>query len=238
MEPNDQSNQSTPTTLQRWVEDLFDAVRELPPEAREAAIDSGTANPWVRAEVRSLLHFDDLDAKTVGSLHSANALRGARFDAEACIGLAIDGFTLRRVIGVGGMGTVFEADQEMPARKIAVKVLHGALARPSTLARFRKESAFLARLDHPNIARVIAAGTLHVPDDGGARPYFAMELVEGGRAITRWARETHASRADIVRVVADACDAVGAGHRSGIVHLDLKPGNLIVSRTGALRVID
>ena len=238
MEPNDQSNQSTPTTLQRSVEDLFDAVRELPPEAREAAIDSGTANPWVRAEVRSLLHFDDLDAKTIGSLHSADALRGARFDAEACIGLAIDGFTLRRVIGVGGMGTVFEADQEMPARKIAVKVLHGALARPSTLARFRKESAFLARLDHPNIARVIAAGTLHVPGDGGARPYFAMELVEGGRAITRWARETHASRADIVRVVADACDAVGAGHRSGIVHLDLKPGNLIVSRTGALRVID
>ena len=217
---------------QRAAEDLFDAVRALPESERDAAIDAGSDDPWVRAEVRSLLRFD---ASTVPTLGGRG---GGGFEADACIGLSIGGFTLRRVIGVGGMGTVFEADQELPARRIAVKVLHAATARASTLARFRKESEFLARLDHANIARVIAAGTLHLPSDGSARPYFAMELVDGGRTISRWAREEGASRRDIVCMLATACDAVGSGHRAGIVHLDLKPGNLLVSRTGALRVID
>jgi hypothetical protein len=175
---------------QQAAEDLFEQVRALDPDAREAAIDAGSDDAWVRAEVRSLLEFDISTLATLGSR------RDARFDAAACVGLSVGGFTLREVIGVGGMGTVFAADQELPARAIAVKVLHSAAARPSTLARFRKESEFLARLDHPNIARVIAAGALQVPGDGGARPYFAMELVAGGRSITRWARETRASRAD------------------------------------------
>lgn len=217
---------------QQAAEDIFEQVRALDPDAREAAIDAGSDDAWVRAEVRSLLEFDISTLATLGSR------RDARFDAAACVGLSVGGFTLREVIGVGGMGTVFAADQELPARAIAVKVLHSAAARPSTLARFRKESEFLARLDHPNIARVIAAGALQVPGDGGARPYFAMELVAGGRSITRWARETRASRADAVRALATACDAVGSGHRSGIAHLDLKPGNILVSSAGVVKVID
>ncbi|MEY4119243.1 MAG: Serine/threonine-protein kinase PrkC [Planctomycetota bacterium] len=227
------SDPATPTPdQQRSAEELFDVVRLLPPAERDAAILSRTADPWVRAEVRSLLRFDEPTVETLGSP------RDDHFDAAKCVGLSVGGFTLRSVIGVGGMGTVFEAEQELPARRIAVKVLHSATARASTLARFRKESEFLARLDHPNIARVIAAGTLHLPGDVTARPYFAMELVDGGRSLSRWAREERVGRSNIIRTFVTACEAVGSGHRAGIVHLDLKPGNLLVSRSGALRVID
>jgi hypothetical protein len=217
---------------QQASEDLFESVRALPDETREAAIDAGSDDPWVRAEVRSLLRFD---GPTNATMPPA---RAADFDAASYIGLSTGGFTLRRVIGAGGMGTVFEADQELPVRRIAVKVLHAATLRPSTLERFRRESGFLARLDHPNIARVIAAGTLRAPAEGAERPYFAMELVEGGRPVTAWARETNADRRAVVGMVASACDAVGAGHRAGVVHLDLKPGNLLVSQGGTLRIID
>ncbi|MCX5652853.1 MAG: serine/threonine-protein kinase [Planctomycetota bacterium] len=232
VKPHEPAGDSAGTTRQRAAEDLFDEIRVLPEEAREAAIEAGSDDPWVRAEVRSLLRFDGPTVATVGST------RAADFDAESCIGLSAGGFTLRRVIGVGGMGTVFEADQELPSRRIAVKVLHAATVRASALARFRKESDFLARLDHQNIARVISAGTLRIASDGGERPYFAMELVEDGRPITRWARDTDAGLKDVIRMMATACDAVGSGHRSGVVHLDLKPGNLLVSKSGALRVID
>ncbi len=224
---------TTPSSVrQQSTEDLFELVRQLPTDEREAAIDAASSDPWVRAEVLSLLGFDG------GTVVTRGERRERRFDAESCIGLSFGGFTLQEVIGVGGMGTVFAAEQESPARAIAVKVLHSAIARPTTLARFRKESEFLAKLDHPNIARVIAAGTLSMPRDGRARPYFAMELVEGGRSITRWARETHASREAIVRAFATACDAVGSGHRRGIAHLDLKPGNVLVSLSGDIKVID
>ncbi len=218
--------------LQQLVEEIFERARARPHADRDALIDGATDDAWVRSEVRSLLKFDSSTIATRDDGH------GAPFDADACIGVSTGGFTLRRVIGSGGMGTVFEADQELPARRIAMKVLHGPASRASALARFRKESEFLARLDHPNIARVIAAGSLQVPGDGGTRPYFAMELVAGGRSITRWARESRASRRELVERMAIACDAVGSGHHLGIVHLDLKPGNLLISETGAVRVID
>jgi WD40 repeat protein len=232
MQPERMPKDPAQSARQRAAEDLFEAVRSLPEPERHAAVDAGSDDPWVREEVRSLLRFDGPTRATMGGQPADD------FDADACIGLSTGGFTLRSVIGVGGMGTVFSADQVLPTRRIAVKVLHAATTRPTAIERFRRESEFLARLEHPNIARVISAGTLHAPPSGVERPYFAMELVEGGRAITAWAREGPADRREVVRMLATACEAVGAGHRAGVAHLDLKPGNLLVSRSGALRVID
>ena len=79
-------------------------------------------------------------------------------------------YELRRQIGAGAQAIVHEAWDRDLDRLVAMKVLHGPAPRSSALARFRKESEFLARLDHPNIARVIAAGSLQVPGDGGTRP--------------------------------------------------------------------
>lgn len=215
---------------QQEVEDLFDEVRELATAEREARLDAAPVADEVRREVRSLLSFDG------DTLPQTRAPREA-FDPESCLGLSVGGFTIRSILGSGGMGTVYEAEQERPQRKVALKVLGAAGTRPSAMQRFLRESEFLARLDHPNIARVISAGLLRAPD-GLERPYFAMELVVGGRPITRWVRETDVPRDAILHTFAEACDAVGAGHRAGVAHLDLKPGNILVGSDGRARVID
>ncbi|MFM7259753.1 MAG: WD40 repeat domain-containing serine/threonine protein kinase, partial [bacterium] len=226
----DAARQQETTQRQHQIEDLFTDVRELPAGEREARIAAANVTDDVRAEVRSLLAYD---GETLGN---TQAPRGV-FDPATCLGLSVGGFNIRAIIGVGGMGTVYEADQDRPQRRVALKVLGAAGTRPSVSRRFLQESDFLARLDHPGIARVIAAGLLRT-SDGGERPYFAMELVAGGRPITAWARETRASRDAALRVFADACDAVGAGHRAGIAHLDLKPGNILVGTDGRARIID
>lgn len=215
------------------IEELFEVARNLPAHEREAVIATAAVTDEVRAEVRSLLAFD---GETVQIEPSAK-ISAAPLDAASCIGISVGGFTLRTVIGSGGMGTVFEAEQERPRRLVAIKVLGIAGARQSASRRFLQESGFLARLDHPNIARVIAAGLLY-DAHGTERPYFAMELVDGGRAITRWAKETSPAREVVLQKFAEACDAVGAGHRAGIAHLDLKPSNLLIGRDGRVRVID
>ncbi|MFM1866711.1 MAG: Serine/threonine-protein kinase PrkC [Planctomycetota bacterium] len=226
------SADGAPSARQQAIEDLFDVVRGLPPEEREAQLAAAPVTEAVRAEVRSLLAFDG------DTVHIASSSeRSIAFDANSCLGVSVDGFTIRAVIGSGGMGTVFEAEQERPQRLVALKVLRATSARPSTARRFLQESNFLARLDHPNIARVIAAGIMRTAD-ATERPYFAMELVEDGRAITRWMQETSPSRELVLAKFAEACDAVGAGHRAGIAHLDLKPSNLLIGADGRVRVID
>ena len=221
------------SSLQQCIEDLFEDVRGLPPNEREARMAAAPVTEEVRAEVRSLLAFDGETVHIASSSHA----RMAPFDATSCLGVSVDGFTIRAVIGSGGMGTVFEAAQERPQRLVALKVLSTMGTRQNAARRFLRESDFLARLDHPNIARVIAAGILRSAD-GSERPYFAMELVENGRAITRWMTETNPSREVALAKFAEACDAVGAGHRAGIAHLDLKPSNLLIGADGRVRVID
>lgn len=229
----DEKTNSARHERQRLIEDLFDAIRALPVEMRQARLAAAEVSDDVRAEVSSLLAFD---GDTVAATRAFDT-SFKPFVPETCLGVSVDGFMIHSALGSGGMGAVFEAEQERPQRRVAIKVLGAAGARPSASRRFLQESAFLARLDHPNIARVIAAGVLR-GTDGVERPYFAMELVRGGRAITRWARETRADRATILSTFADACDAVGSGHRAGIAHLDLKPSNLLVGADGRVRVID
>ncbi|MCE2881120.1 MAG: WD40 repeat domain-containing serine/threonine protein kinase [Planctomycetaceae bacterium] len=231
IEPNNANDGADARALHARIEELFESVRSLPQAAREERIDAAAVSDEIRREVRSLLRYDREATPTIGG--------GARLsvDPKTLIGTRAGGFTIRSFLGSGGMGLVFEAEQDLPTRRVALKVLHESFTRPALLARFRRESEFLARLDHPNIARVIAAGTMRFGESDD-HPYFAMELVEGGRAINRWASEARASHRDIARVFAEACDAVGHGHRRGVVHLDIKPGNLLVSSEGVARVID
>lgn len=154
---------------------------------------------------------------------------------------SIGGFRVLRLLGSGGMGTVFEAEQDQPRRSVALKVLRTGVASKTVLARFEREAALLAQLDHPHIARVHHAGT-HRPTglagDLGPAPFFVMELVRGGRAIT-----DHAAACDLdararVRLFLDACDAVAYAHGAGVIHRDLKPANLLVGTDGRLKLID
>ncbi|MCH2135753.1 MAG: tetratricopeptide repeat protein [Phycisphaerales bacterium] len=144
--------------------------------------------------------------------------------------------TLRRLIGSGGMGTVYEAVQESPRRTVAIKLMRTGLVTPTALRRFEFESQILARLRHPGIAQVYEAGTHHDPD--GETPWFIMEYIPGAVPITDYASRNELSIRDRMKLFLQVCQAVQHGHLKGIVHRDLKPGNILIASNGKPKIID
>jgi tetratricopeptide (TPR) repeat protein len=122
------------------------------------------------------------------------------------------------------MGVVYRAAQEEPVRReVALKVLRAAADSPAVLSRFETERQTLARLDHPNIARLLDAAST-----GDGRPYFAMELVRGA-PLTDYCREAQVDVRGRLRLFLEVCRAVRHAHRSGVIHRDLKPSNILVT---------
>jgi serine/threonine protein kinase len=167
------------------------------------------------------------------------AAHGAGADApppHAPLPERIGRYRILRVIGSGGMGTVYEAEQENPRRLVALKVLRSGVASRSAMRRFEQEVAVLAHLRHPGIAQIHDAGT---HDDGtGAVPWFAMEFVPEAQPITRHAEEHDLPIRDRLELFARVCDAVHHGHQKGIIHRDLKPENILVGAGDEVKVID
>ncbi len=127
-------------------------------------------------------------------------------------------------LGVGGMGTVWLAEQEWPVkRRVALKLIRSELPSREVLARFDAEKQALAMMAHPNIARVIDAGST---DDG--RPYFVMELVDG-IPITKYCDNNRLSIVERLKLFVPVCKAVQHAHQKGIIHRDLKPSNVLVA---------
>ncbi|MHC4447401.1 MAG: protein kinase domain-containing protein [Planctomycetota bacterium] len=145
-------------------------------------------------------------------------------------------YRVRRIIASGGMGTVYEAMQEQPRRRVALKVMKAGIASKSALRRFEYESQILARLRHPGIAQVFEAGTHD--DGGGGVPYFAMEYIPNARPITEYAVDSLLSTRQRLKLIVEVCDAVHHGHQKGIIHRDLKPANILVDSSGRPRIID
>ncbi len=174
-------------------------------------------------------HHDD---KASGDWIDTNV--GVR--ADEWIGRTIGQFEIIRIIGMGGMGNVYEAKQTHPHRSVALKIVKTAAATPATLHRFEMESELLARLQHPGIAQVYDSG--HQTQDDVLLPYFAMEYVPGSRSITDYAEEEHLSREGRLALFLRVCDAVQYGHGRGIIHRDLKPSNILITSSGRPKVID
>jgi tRNA A-37 threonylcarbamoyl transferase component Bud32 len=142
-------------------------------------------------------------------------------------------FRLVRPIGRGGMGVVYEAEQEAPRRRVAVKLLRdAAFDDDSVRERLAREADALGRLAHPHIATVFEHG---VSEDG--EPYLALEFVEGVAA-DLWARERRARTREIVALLEKVARAVHHAHGRGIVHRDLKPANVLVDERGEPKVLD
>ncbi|MEM7229593.1 MAG: serine/threonine-protein kinase [Planctomycetota bacterium] len=158
------------------------------------------------------------------------------YGADPLVGSRIGHFSIKSIIGSGGMGAVYLAVQENPHRKVALKVMKQGVASRSALRRFGFESQILARLRHPNIAQVYEAGT---HDDGaGGVPFFAMEYIPNARSIVEFAHVKKLSARDRLQLFTRVCDAVHHGHLKGIIHRDLKPRNILVDSSGEPRIID
>ncbi|MFI5458071.1 MAG: tetratricopeptide repeat protein [Isosphaerales bacterium] len=139
-------------------------------------------------------------------------------------GRVIGPYKLLQPIGEGGMGTVYMAEQTAPVRRlVALKVIKAGMDSRQVLARFGAERQALALMDHPNIAKVLDAGTT---DDG--RPYFVMELVKGV-PITRFCDERRLSTRERLELAIPVCQAVQHAHQKGVIHRDLKPSNILVA---------
>jgi WD40 repeat protein/serine/threonine protein kinase len=133
-------------------------------------------------------------------------------------------YKLLEVVGEGGMGTVYLAEQQEPIRRlVALKVIKPGMDSKAVLARFEAERQALALMDHPNIARVLDAGATP-----SGRPYFVMELVKGV-AITRYCDERRLTPRQRLELFVPVCQAVQHAHQKGVIHRDLKPSNVLVA---------
>jgi WD40 repeat protein/tRNA A-37 threonylcarbamoyl transferase component Bud32 len=141
-----------------------------------------------------------------------------------------------RLVGEGGMGRVYEGLQGMPCRTVAVKMIRPGVLSPAAARRFEHEAQILGRLTHPGIARIYSVGMQ--PLAGGTVPYFVMEYVEEGKSITEFATARGLGMRDRVALFREACRAVAHGHQKGVIHRDLKPGNILVDAAGHPKVID
>jgi serine/threonine protein kinase len=138
-------------------------------------------------------------------------------------GTVIGPYKLLQEIGEGGMGTVFMAEQIEPVRrKVAVKIIKPGMDSRQVIARFEAERQALALMDHPNIAKVLDAGTT-----AGGRPYFVMELVKGV-PITQYCDEQHLTPRQRLELFIPVCQAIQHAHQKGIIHRDVKPSNVLV----------
>jgi len=209
--------------------ELYEESAELAPGERDRFLERACgADAALRREVERMLAVE----AAPGFLELGRAAPAPPPD-EA--GRRIGPFELVRRLGAGGMGVVYEARQEHPRRRVALKMLRTDFAAPGGDRRFRAEIELLARLSHPGIARVLEAG-VHVGDDGGERAWFAVELVEGARDLLAWGRGRDLR--ERVEQLAAVCDAVHHGHRRGVLHRDLKPANVLVGKDGIAKVID
>lgn len=225
--------------LDRWnrIEHLFNLTLDLPPGEQKVILERECdGDQTIKLEVERLLARD---RHATGKIR--NAIDEVARHAPASIPDVQSGWKDRRIgayrlvreIGRGGMGVVFEAardDAEFEMR-VALKVAVRTAYSPEFNERFRVERQIVARLDHPNIARLIDGGET---DDG--IPYFAMEFVDGV-PIDRYVLDHNLGLRDRIRLFLQVCDAVEYAHQHLVVHRDLKPGNILVSG-GSVKLLD
>lgn len=214
--------------------ELFAEAAGLMPAERAAMLDRACADdPALRTEIERLLAAFD----GAGDFLEASAIeRSALTRWLDRAGTRIGNYTIREQLGEGGMGIVWKAEQSEPVRReVALKLLRPGTESRQVLARFETERRALERMEHPNIARVLDAGTTE-----SGRPYVVMELVRGV-SITTFCDSRRMTVPDRLSLFLPVCRAVQHAHAKGIIHRDLKPSNILVADDGRIvtpKVID
>jgi len=216
------------------VREVYLAVSGLDPAARRAALDAMCdGDVSVRQEVESLLASEPtrgfLEPPALPDPSPAHGGQEPAVPME--MPKAIGPYKLLQVIGEGGFGVVYMAEQERPVRRrVALKLIRLGMDTKHVLARFEAERQALAMMDHPNIARVLDAGATE-----SGRPYFVMELVRGVPITEYCDHEKLGTRARLELFIA-VCRAVQHAHQKGIIHRDIKPSNILVTLHDGLPV--
>jgi eukaryotic-like serine/threonine-protein kinase len=221
----------------RWerIQSVFHDAVDLPVQEREAFVRGACgADETLIAAVVELL---EADARAASLLDRDVAAVARHLLTEP----AGDGslpfrqvarYTIVHRLGEGGMGVVYLAEREDLGTRVAMKILRDAWVSPARRERFAIEQRTLGQLNHPSIAKIYDADTL--PD---GTPWFAMEFVEG-LSLTEHCRAEGYAIAERLRLFRDVCDAVQHAHQRLIVHRDLKPSNVLVTRQGAVKLLD
>ena len=229
---------------ERWedVGEILDRVEGLRGTARDAEVVRLCGDDHeLRDEALSLSRRSDrigdfLEEPALGRGFSLLPRSSAPADGgqDPLLGRRVGPWRLEKRLGAGGMGAVYlaaRADGQF-AQRVALKIVKRGMDTDVILERFRRERQTLAALEHPNIARLV---------DGGAteegEPYLAMEFVEG-EPIDAWCDDRHLGLAARIRILLTVCDAVAHAHRHLVVHRDLKPGNVLVTRDGTPKLLD
>src|ERR1700678_906279 len=205
------------------LEELFGEICALDEDSRRATLDQRcNGNAWLRAEAERMVRA--FDAGRTANDEARAASSGRRFGAWQTI----------RLLARGGMGEVWLARRAdgQHEQKTALKILSPYLAAPDSVHRFRRERELLARLEHPNIARLLDGGM-----SSQGEPYLVMEYVEGIR-LDRYCDEHRLSVRQRLQLLLKVCAAVNAAHQYLVVHRDLKPSNILVTAEGEPKLLD
>jgi serine/threonine-protein kinase len=215
----------------RWTrrKSIFAAAAELPPDQRPAFLARECDDDdELRAEVQELLDQLSADDRTANLLPKApppESIRPGEVLASR--------FRIIRLLGRGGMGEVYEADDLELGGRIALKTLRPEIARNEQfLQRFKREVNLARQITHPNICRVFDVGF-----DGG-QAFLTMELLRGRSLAERIRQGPPLSRSEIRRYAKEILEAVAAAHSRRITHRDLKPGNITITEDGSVKIVD
>lgn len=225
------------TDPQRWqqIKHIFEGALELQGAEREAFLTSACEGEIeVRAEVESLLRSYEvagsfMEAPAVA--HAADSL--AELDQKLTPGQRVKHYQIVNLIGEGGMGEVYLANDTILGRRVALKMLPTFVSKdPERLRRFTQEARAASRLSHPNVCVVHEIGET---DDG--RPFIAMEYVEG-MTLRQRMRDHVMKLGDVLDIAIQIADALTAAHEAGIVHRDIKPENIVIRPEGYVKILD
>jgi eukaryotic-like serine/threonine-protein kinase len=224
-------------TSERWkrVEELFYAALERDAEHRAPFLrDACAGDESLLEEVRQLVESHQPALGAIRTAAVREAFRDLALPRTIEIGSLIGAYRVVREIGRGGMGTVFLAERadDQFEKQVAIKLIRGGMNTESIVRHFRNERQILASLEHPNVARLIDAGTT---DDG--LPYVVMEYIEG-QPVDEYCNAHRLSIAARLELFRKVCSAVSYAHQRLVVHRDIKPSNILVTKEGMPKLLD
>ncbi|HRQ75105.1 MAG TPA: serine/threonine-protein kinase [Phycisphaerales bacterium] len=222
------------------ISEIFQAVCDAPHADRNTLLDSHCGEDTsLRSEVEALLRHQDTPAIDLDE-HAAEL---SSFLAEAVSDIGrtttppqrIGPYRILRLLGEGGMGVAYLAEQDQPQRTVAIKIIRPGFATPGLIRRFEHEAHVLGRLQHPGIAQIFSVGAADT--EFGTQPYIVMEYVDG-QPLLDYVRLRNLSTSQRLELFIRICEAIQHAHQRGVIHRDLKPANILVDASGQPKVLD